>query len=85
MLFFLSLSLSLSPVPGDNLGDAEMARGMEGIECIVKIGLLHDHVEQRMQQFQEAFDIVLLNDASMEFVHELVKDIVAGKDSSSKQ
>ena len=37
---------------GDNLGDASMAKGMEGIENIIKIGFLHDNIEARMEQFK---------------------------------
>jgi HAD superfamily hydrolase (TIGR01544 family) len=64
---------------GDNIGDSNMAEGMDDIECIIRIGLLHDHVDARMEQFKEAFDIVLLNDADFSFVHQLVTDIVNGK------
>jgi len=63
---------------GDNLGDADMAQGMEDIQCILRIGLLHDHVQERMEQFKAAFDVVLLNDAPMDFVRELVEAIAAG-------
>ena len=74
-----SLQRRVVVLMGDNIGDAGMAHGMEGVEIIVKIGLLHDNVEARLEQFKQAFDVVLLNDADMSFAHQLVLDIVAGK------
>ena len=62
---------------GDNLGDAKMAEGMEDIANIIKIGLLHDHVDLRLEQFKKEFDIVLLNDADMSFAQQLVEQVVA--------
>lgn len=64
---------------GDNIGDAHMARGMEGIETCIKIGLLHDNVEGRLEQFKSAFDVVLLNDADFSFAHRFVQEIISGK------
>lgn len=64
---------------GDNIGDAGMATGLDDAECIVRIGLLHDHAEERLGQFKEAFDVVLLNDVGMEFAHKLVEDVINGR------
>jgi 5'-nucleotidase len=64
---------------GDNIGDAGMARGFENEEVVLKIGLLHDNVEARLDQFKSEFDVVLLNDADCSFAHQLVKDIIEGK------
>jgi 5'-nucleotidase len=77
-----SLSRRQVLLAGDNLGDANMAAGLEGIEGIIKIGLLHDHAAERMEAFKAAFDIVLLNDADCSFIQQLVEDVVNGKDST---
>ena len=72
-------------VIGDNIGDANMAKGMEGIENIIRIGLLHDNVELRLEQFKAAFDVVLLGDPDMSFLHNLVKDIISASPKKNNQ
>jgi HAD superfamily hydrolase (TIGR01544 family) len=62
---------------GDNLGDATMSDGLEHVDTILKIGLLHDNVEARLDKFKAAFDVVLLGDPSMEFLQELVDAVLA--------
>src|SRR5687768_5130368 len=37
---------------GDNIGDAHMAKGMDHADEIIRIGLLHDNVEARLEQFK---------------------------------
>lgn len=64
---------------GDNLGDANMNRGLDNDGVVVKIGFLHDHVSARLSSYLDAFDVVILNDGSMEFVIELLRDIANHK------
>lgn len=70
---------------GDNLGDADMARGLEDVANCIKIGLLHDNVAERLEQFATAFDIVLLNDADFSYAQQLVDDILAGTETTPAQ
>ncbi|MFH0970812.1 MAG: haloacid dehalogenase-like hydrolase [Candidatus Diapherotrites archaeon] len=60
---------------GDSLGDAEMLCGFDH-EVVIKIGFLNDKVDEQIEKFKCLFDVVLLNDASMDFVNELLKEII---------
>ncbi|VEN62673.1 unnamed protein product [Callosobruchus maculatus] len=50
---------------GDSLGDACMAEGMEHLENILKIGFLYERSEEALPAYLETFDIVLLDDQTM--------------------
>ncbi|KAH8405142.1 hypothetical protein KR222_004570 [Zaprionus bogoriensis] len=53
-------------VMGDSLGDADMANGVPASSHILKIGFLFDHVEANMQRYMDTFDIVLVDDQTMD-------------------
>lgn len=53
-------------VMGDSLGDADMANGVPASSHILKIGFLFDHVEANMQKYMDTFDIVLVDDQTMD-------------------
>lgn len=57
---------------GDSLGDAEMATGVPSSSHVLKIGFLYDHVELNLQRYMDAFDIVLINDQTMDLPKALV-------------
>lgn len=50
---------------GDSLGDADMANGVPGPSNIIKIGFLYHHVNENLDKYMDTFDIVLINDQSM--------------------
>jgi len=54
---------------GDELGDADMADGVRNIDSVLKIGFLYDRVEERLEEFQKHFDIVLIDDQTMDVVN----------------
>lgn len=60
---------------GDSLGDVEMANGLDHA-CVLKIGFLNDNVEKNLDAYQQAYDVVILNDGKMDFVNELLKEIL---------
>lgn len=62
-------------VIGDNIGDSDMIDGVNA-DCVLKIGLLNDRIEDRLPQFLETFDIVITNDESFSFINELLKNII---------
>ena len=64
---------------GDNLGDAGMAAGMDDALTVLRVGILLDKVDARLEQFKAAFDVVLLNDPDWSFVQGMVEEIIAGK------
>ncbi|CAG9762869.1 unnamed protein product [Ceutorhynchus assimilis] len=51
---------------GDSLGDANMAQGMEHCRNVLKIGFLYEHIEHNLQQYMDTFDVVLVDDQTME-------------------
>ena len=60
-------------VLGDNLEDAEMTQGIEH-KITLKIGFFHEQEDELLDIFSHTFDIVL-NDASLENVTEIIKEI----------
>lgn len=53
-------------VMGDSIGDADMASGVPASSHIMKIGFLFDHVEANMEKYMKTFDIVLVDDQTMD-------------------
>lgn len=53
-------------VMGDSIGDAQMANGVPSSSHILKIGFLFDHVEANMDKYMNTFDIVLVDDQTMD-------------------
>ncbi|KAH8401919.1 hypothetical protein KR009_008694 [Drosophila setifemur] len=51
---------------GDSLGDADMASGVKASSHIIKIGFLFHHVEANMEMYMNTFDIVLVDDQTMD-------------------
>lgn len=51
---------------GDSPGDSGMADGVHHAENILKIGFLYDNLEENLSTFMDAFDIVLVDDQTME-------------------
>ncbi|GAB0095602.1 5'-nucleotidase [Sergentomyia squamirostris] len=51
---------------GDSLGDAGMADGIPKSSHVLKIGFLYDHVEQSLPKYMDTFDIVLIDDQTMQ-------------------
>ena len=60
---------------GDSLEDVDMITGFD-YDYLIKIGFLNYHVEQGLPIFKKNYDVILLNDQSMDYVNKLVKDIV---------
>jgi len=61
---------------GDTLGDLNMAEGMEH-DCIIKIGFLNEDKEELFEEYSNSYDIVILDDGTMEYVIELVESILS--------
>ncbi|DAZ95231.1 TPA: hypothetical protein N0F65_003466 [Lagenidium giganteum] len=61
---------------GDSLGDVNMANGMQFADDeIIRIGFLNHSVEERRDQYMDAFDVVLTDDATLDVVHELLRQL----------
>jgi len=59
---------------GDSIDDLKMVEGANYDE-IIKIGFLNENVKENLKQYKKAFDVVILNDGTMNFVNELIKKI----------
>ena len=61
---------------GDSLGDPGMADGMEH-ECVIKIGFYnHAQDESLQKKYLKCYDVLIMNNAGMEYVNGLLKEIV---------
>jgi len=60
---------------GDSLQDPDMALGIDHA-TILKIGFCNDPNQKNLDSYQEAYDVVIVNDGPMDFVNELVKEII---------
>lgn len=65
---------------GDHIGDLGMSDGLE-YENRISVGFLNDNVENCLDSYREAFDVLYLNDASMWGVVKLASGLCsAGED-----
>lgn len=71
---------------GDSLGDAAMCEGLDGVadEGKIKVGFLNDKAE-RLPDYLQAYDVVLLGDPDFHFVNTLLADVAAGGEERQKQ
>ena len=60
---------------GDNYEDEKMANGLH-YEDIVKIGFLNEGVDENLDDYKRVFDVVILNDGSMDFANQFLKDLI---------
>ncbi|XP_030027938.1 7-methylguanosine phosphate-specific 5'-nucleotidase isoform X1 [Manduca sexta] len=58
---------------GDNIGDAGMAEGMEHCDVVVKIGYLGHKIEANLPNYLNKFDIVLIDDPTMDVTNAILK------------
>ncbi|XP_072572608.1 cytosolic 5'-nucleotidase 3 isoform X2 [Paramormyrops kingsleyae] len=61
---------------GDSLGDLHMADGVANVENILKIGFLNDKVEELLQKYLESYDIVLVQDETLEVPNSILQKII---------
>jgi len=63
---------------GDMLEDLHMITGFN-YDHLIKIGFLNENIKTKLPIFKKHFDVILLNDAPMYFVNQLLKKITAKK------
>lgn len=60
---------------GDNIADIDMIEGFD-YDNLIKIGFLNENVEENLPEFKKNFDVIIENDGDMDFVNNLLKEIV---------
>ncbi|KAL5005991.1 hypothetical protein ScPMuIL_017149 [Solemya velum] len=61
---------------GDSEGDLHMAEGVAHMENMLKIGFLNNKVEEHLESYKNKFDIVIVEDESMDIVNKIMKRIL---------
>ncbi|KAF6197408.1 hypothetical protein GE061_020231 [Apolygus lucorum] len=61
---------------GDSIGDANMDEGVQDVGEVLKIGFLSMHIDDFLPQYLEKFDIVLLDDQTMNVFNALLDKIL---------
>ncbi|XP_063281595.1 7-methylguanosine phosphate-specific 5'-nucleotidase [Pelobates fuscus] len=62
---------------GDTLGDLTMADGVASLDNILRIGFLNDKVEEQTELFLQSYDIVLVQDETLDVANGILKYIMA--------
>lgn len=63
---------------GDSLGDLGMSEGIKH-DNIIRIGFLNEKIEQQLPEYRKNFDVLIVNDGTMDYVNRLMKDILNKK------
>jgi len=67
---------------GDSLGDLHMAEGVKNVNVVFSIGFLNKKIEENLPMYKERFDIVLVDDQTMDFPMALI-EAIKGKETVS--
>jgi 5'-nucleotidase len=57
---------------GDSLGDVSMTEGLHP-ETVLRVGFLNDKVDERLQQYLQVYDVVILGDGDLRFATDLLR------------
>lgn len=60
---------------GDTLEDIEMIKGFSS-ENLIKIGFLNENIEENLDAYKKVYDVVILNDGTMDYVNKLLREII---------
>lgn len=60
---------------GDTLEDIDMIRGFP-YKNLIKIGFLNENAEENLKKYKENYDVIILNDGSIDYVNELLKRVI---------
>lgn len=57
---------------GDTIGDIDMIEGFP-YKNLLKIGFLNENINEQLEHYKKAYDVVILNDGDFSFVNKLIK------------
>ncbi len=60
---------------GDSIGDVGMITGFD-YDNLIKVGFLNEEVNERLTEYEKLYDVLILNDGSMEYVVDLIQGVV---------
>jgi len=60
---------------GDSLNDVEMIKGFN-YDNLIKMGFLNENIEENLELYKENYDVVILNDSSLDYINKLLREIV---------
>ncbi len=60
---------------GDNLDDVGMIEGFDYSD-LIKVGFLNKKVEEQKKNYLKQYDVVILNDGSVEYINKLIDKII---------
>jgi len=61
---------------GDSLDDIGMIKGFD-YNNLIKIGFLNENTEENLEHYKHNFDIVILNDYTMDYINVLLRELFA--------
>ncbi len=61
---------------GDSLGDLQMSHGIKDMNALLKIGFLNSPTDKKLDVYKDAYDIVLLDDQTMDVPNDIIEKIL---------
>lgn len=61
---------------GDAIGDTHMSDGFDTADIVLKVGFLNYDEDELYEEYKKVFDVVILNDGSMEFIIDILQEII---------
>jgi len=68
---------------GDSLGDLSMADGVKNVNVVLSIGFLNKKISENLPRYKEKYDVVLVDDQTMDFPNALIDAIRAKSNSGN--
>jgi len=59
---------------GNSFNDVGMITGFD-CKNLIKIGFLNEKIEENLEEFKKIYDVIILNDGSMEYINKFLKEI----------
>ncbi|EDO40245.1 predicted protein [Nematostella vectensis] len=66
-------------VMGDSIRDSEMASSLRNAENVITVGILNEKVDENLKAYQEAFDVVIVDDHSISVVDVVLMSLLREK------